>query len=70
MGFWEGFAKYVGISGVIAIMMVAAYIAAIFIPASIPPGFEQVMLLIVGYYFGKNGRNAVSDIYAAVARRK
>jgi len=57
MTFWEGFAKYVGISGVIAVMLVGGYLAAIFLQVPLPTGFEQIMLLIIGYYFGKNGRN-------------
>lgn len=69
MTFWEGFSKYVGVSGVIALMLVGAYVAAIFVPATLPPGYEQVMLLIVGYYFGKNGRNAVDAISSAIRRR-
>jgi len=66
MSFWEGFSKYVGISGVIALMLAGAYVAAIFVPATLPPGFEQVMLLIIGYYFGKNGRNVAGAIATKV----
>lgn len=67
-GFWEGFAKYVGVSGVIALMLVGAYVASVFVPAQLPPGFEQVMLLVVGYYFGKNGTNIV-NAFASKLRR-
>jgi hypothetical protein len=66
--FWEGFAKYVGVSGVIALMLVGAYVASVFVPAQLPPGFEQVMLLVVGYYFGKNGHNIVNAFAKAVRR--
>lgn len=69
MSFWEGFSKYVGVSGVIALMLVFAYVTSVFVPASLPPGFEQIMLLVVGYYFGKNGRNAVTAIATAVRGR-
>jgi hypothetical protein len=65
---WEGFAKYVGVSGIIALMLVGAYVASVFVPAQLPPGFEQVMLLVVGYYFGKNGGNIV-NAFAKVVRR-
>jgi len=68
ISFWEGFAKYVGVSGIIALMLVGAYVAAVFVPAQLPPGFEQVMLLVVGYYFGKNGRNFVNAFTAKVRR--
>jgi len=69
MVFWEGFAKYVGVSGVIAVMLVFGYLAAIFLQVPLPAGFEQVMLLIIGYYFGKNGRN-VAMAAANVVRRR
>jgi len=67
-GFWDDFAKYVGVSGVIALMLVGAYVASVFVPAQLPPGFEQVMLLVVGYYFGKNGHNIVNAFTAKVRR--
>jgi len=68
MSFWEGFSKYVGVSGIIALMLVSAYVASIFVPAQLPPGFEQVMLIVIGYYFGKNGAN-IATAFAKALRR-
>jgi len=55
MGFWEGFSKYLGIQGVIAILLVVAYILAIFLTVDLPAGFEAIMLIVIGFFFGKNG---------------
>jgi len=55
MEFWKGFNTYVGIQGVIALLLIIAYIASIFIPASLPEGFVEIMLIVIGFFFGKNG---------------
>lgn len=55
MSFWEGFNKYFGIQGVIAVLLILAYILAIFLTVSLPAGFEAIMLIVIGFFFGKNG---------------
>ena len=54
---WEGFSKYVGIQGVLALLLVVGYIAAIFVPVELPESYANVMTFVVGFYFAKNGGN-------------
>jgi len=56
MSFWEGFSKYIGIQGVIAILLIGAYVAAIFLDVVLPDGFEGIILFVLGFFFGTNGK--------------
>ena len=65
---WERFHKYVGIQGVIALIMVAAYIAVIFVEAPLPEGYTELMTFIFGTYFTKNGGNIAQAVKGLVSR--
>ena len=54
-GAGEFFGKYIGILGVITVMLVVGYILAPFVDVVLPPGYTEITLLVVGGYVGKNG---------------
>lgn len=60
----EGFNKYVGVQGILAVLLVAGYIAAPFADVILPAGYTEVATLVLGFYFAKNGPGIV-----ATARR-
>jgi len=62
MDFWKGFNTYFGIQGVIALILIGAYVASIFIPAALPDGFVEIMLIVIGFFFGKNGGAYVQKV--------
>ena len=55
MSFWEGFARYVGIQGLLALGLGAGFIAAPFAGVTLPDGYTELNALVVGFYFAKNG---------------
>lgn len=63
---WDGFAKYVGVQGLLALLLggVIGYLAVVRVP--IPQELIGVFGIVVGFYFGKNGRMIVSDAQAKV----
>lgn len=62
---WDGFAKYVGVQGLLALLLggVIGYLAVVQVP--IPQELIGVFGIVVGFYFGKNGRMIVADAQAA-----
>ena len=55
----EFFGKYIGIIGVIALMFSAGYVVAPFVGVALPAGYNEITLLILGGFVGKNGGNYV-----------
>ena len=68
MNGWESFNKYVGIQGIIALAMVFAYIAAIFVKVVLPEGYTELMTFIFGTFFTKNGANIVQAVRGKLSR--
>lgn len=68
MTFWEGFSKYCGIQGLIAIILVGGYI--VFTACRIPIDnlYTNVMTLVIGFYFAKNGVGIIDAIAKATKR--
>ncbi len=60
MGFWDGFAKYVGVQGVAFIALTGGFIAAPFVGVVLPEGYTELMTLSAGFYFAKNGVGIIS----------
>ena len=52
---WDGFAKYVGIQGVLALMMTVAVILYPVFSVQVPEVLNNAMYLAWGFYFAKNG---------------
>ena len=51
----EQFNRYIGVQGVLAFILVMGYIVAIFTATVLPEGYSNLMTLILGFYFAKNG---------------
>lgn len=60
MTFWEGFAYYVGVQGILAIMLggVIGYLSIVGL--TVPVELWAVFSAVMGYYFGANGKAFVS----------
>ncbi len=52
---WDQFAKYVGVQGIMAILLVGGYIYASLTGITVTDFYGQLMTLIIGFYFAKNG---------------
>jgi len=55
MSGWGGFAKYVGIQGIMALALVGGYIAAPYVGVVLPEGYTEITTFVCGFYFAKNG---------------
>ncbi len=60
--FWEGFNRYLGVQGIIALVLFAVYAYAALTGIELPGGYTELTALILGHYFGKNGKAIVSTI--------
>ena len=60
MSFWEGFNKYVGIQGILAVAMGGGYIASAYVGITLPAGYTELMSVLFGFYFAKNGVGIVA----------
>lgn len=58
----ETFGKYIGVQGVLAFLLVAGYIAAPFLDVALPEGYTEIAVLVLGFYFGKNGVGIVGSL--------
>jgi len=55
MSGWDGFAKYCGIQGLLALMVTIAIVVFISIAIIVPKELWVLLGLAWGFYFGKNG---------------
>ena len=62
MSFWEGFNKFIGIQGVIALILLLGYVAAPYTNTALPEGYTELMSLVFGFYFAKNGVSVIQAI--------
>lgn len=62
MSAWDGFAKYCGVQGVIAILLTIVYVIAILNAMTLPDTFANIMMFVYGYYFAKNGVGIVETV--------
>lgn len=63
--FWEGFAKYIGIQGIMALGLVGGFIYTSIAQLPLPDLYTNVMTLVVGYYFAKNGVGIIAALSGA-----
>jgi len=59
---WEAFAKYVGVQGILALMFGGAIVYLMVAGLTVSEPVIGVFGLIVGFYFGKNGREIVAAV--------
>lgn len=52
---WDKFNKYIGVQGIIALALVGGFIFASVSHDPLPDLYTQLMTLVLGYYFAKNG---------------
>lgn len=57
----EGFNKYVGVQGILAILVTAALLMFIGIQIPIPTQIWTLLGLSWGFYFAKNGRDLYNE---------
>ncbi len=62
MGFWEGFGQYVGIGGVISIILTGIYGYGVISGVTLPDGYTELMSAIVGFFIAKNGTNIAARV--------
>ncbi len=60
MTFWEGFAYYVGVQGVLAIMLGGAMVYLLVVGKPLPAELIASFSAVLGYYFGANGKAFIS----------
>jgi len=56
----ENFARYVGVQGVLALLITISMIIMIFMTIAVPKEFWTLLGLSWGFYFAKNGGNVVN----------
>ena len=69
MGFWEGFAKYVGIQGILSLVLVGGYVAGIFTGVPLPEQYDNLMNLVVGFYLAKNGVGIIDALRGTATKK-
>jgi hypothetical protein len=57
---WDYFAKYVGIQGILALLITSAMVVAWFVDVTIPEQAWTFAGLAWGFYFAVNGKAIVS----------
>ena len=62
MGAGEFFGKYVGIAGVSFLLLTIGYIYMSTQSVAPPEGYDLLMSVAGGFFFAKNGGNAVANI--------
>lgn len=62
---WDAFNKYVGVQGVLALLLVGGYIVATFTGAALPNGYGELMTFVTGFYFAKNGTGIIASLRGA-----
>ena len=60
--FWEGFQKYVGVQGVLALLLTLAMVGLLFLNREIPTEVWGLLGVSWGFYFAKNGNKIVTGI--------
>jgi hypothetical protein len=60
--FWEEFNKFVGVQGIMGLGLVGGFIYASIAQVTLPENYTNIMTLVVGYYFAKNGVGIVAAI--------
>jgi hypothetical protein len=54
---WEGFSKYLGVQGIVTLLLVGCYCYMVAMNLPVSPEFQGVMTIVIGFTFGKNGTN-------------
>lgn len=68
--FWEGFSKYIGIQGIIALILIGTFVAMVLMEKPIPEMFTPFMTLVLGFFFGKNGTSLLATLRGTPPQRR
>lgn len=52
---WDGFAKYIGIQGVLAVILLCGLVYLVVTGNTVPDAYYGIMGAVIGFYFAKNG---------------
>ncbi len=66
MSGWDAFNKYVGVQGILAILLVGGYVGSFYVHVQLTDAYSQIMTLVLGYYFAKNGVGAIEQLLKAL----
>jgi hypothetical protein len=61
MNGWEAFDKFIGVQGVLALLMTGAVIVFLGMNRTVPPEAWSLLGVAWGFYFAKNGSKIMSD---------
>jgi hypothetical protein len=59
---WDGFAKYMGVQGVLVVLLTLAVIGMLIAGLAVPGEVYGLIGIAWGFYFGKNGRSLVETV--------
>jgi hypothetical protein len=59
---WEDFNKFVGVQGLMALVLLSGFVFASVKQTPLPEIYMNLMTLVVGYYFAKNGVGIVAAL--------
>lgn len=62
MNGWDNFGKYIGVDGVLALLMTAAVVAGMFVQIEVPKEAWGLLGVAWGAYFRRNGNNVVKAV--------
>ena len=62
---WEQFAKYVGVQGLMGLVLVCGYVFGSLQSITLPDNYLSIMTLVIGYYFAKNGVGIIAALTGA-----
>jgi hypothetical protein len=62
---WEDFAKYVGVQGLMGLILVFGFVYGSLQSIVLPDNYLSMMTLVIGYYFAKNGVGIIAALTGA-----
>ncbi len=64
MSGWSAFNKYCGVQGIMALLLVGGFVYASMVGIKLTDFYGQLMTLIIGFYFAKNGVGILETLKA------
>jgi uncharacterized membrane protein len=58
----EKFSKYIGVQGIIALLLIVGYIITACLMIDLPQEYTYFTALVLGFYFAKNGVGIIDAI--------
>ena len=67
--FWDDFGKYVGVQGIMGLMLLGGFIYASVAQIVLPDAYTNLMTLVIGFYFAKNGVSVLAGLHDVLAKK-